>query len=87
MSDSINIPVEELRQLKALLDEEIITEEEFSDKKRQLLNLKNTNDNNSYSEDSLKYTKNNEATAASPGVVSAEKMSDEYMWSFRYEED
>ncbi|MBB5183030.1 SHOCT domain-containing protein [Catenisphaera adipataccumulans] len=36
---SSGLPVEELKQLKALLDEGILTQEEFEAKKKQLLNL------------------------------------------------
>lgn len=37
--NSKSIPVKQLRELKALLDDGIITQEDFDAKKKQLLNL------------------------------------------------
>lgn len=85
MSVNKGIPVEELRLLKSLLDEGIITEKEFAEKKRQLLDLPQSNDSaDAYVDQSIPNDTSEISDAA--GDTSTEKMSDRYMWNIRYEE-
>jgi len=39
MESSNSVPADDIRKLKELLDEGAITDEEFTEKKKQLLNL------------------------------------------------
>ena len=39
MAENVNDPIEEIRKYKSLLDDGIITQEEFDAKKKQLLGI------------------------------------------------